>query len=215
MGLMRVSRTLHTIAATALLPAIAVAQLATVLIATESSQRIQNQRADAENLSRMQNVTMLNRFRDHGYLVHVPASTPFYYLRSIPAKYRYLRPWSRLFLDRLSEQFHARFNARLKVTSLVRTVAFQVSLQKRNSNAAAATGPLSSSHLTGATLDISKTPMSTSQMNWMRRVLSNLRKAGYLYAVEEFQQPAFHVMVYRNYVEYVKSRQPASNLGGG
>jgi hypothetical protein len=37
----------------------------------------------------------------------------------------------------------------------------------------------------------------------MRRVLLSLREAGYLYAVEEFSQPTFHIMVYKNYPQYV------------
>ena len=60
-----------------------------------------------------------------------------------------------------------------------------------------------SSHLTGATLDISKKGMSAKQLEWMRRVLGNLRARGYLYAVEEFQQPTFHIMVYKSYPRYV------------
>ena len=41
------------------------------------------------------------------------------------------------------------------------------------------------------------------QIAWMRRVLASLKRQGYLYAVEEFQQPVFHVMVYKSYPEYV------------
>ena len=46
--------------------------------------------------------------------------------------------------------------------------------------------------------------MTRAQLNWMRRVIHSLKKKGYLYAIEEFRQPTFHVMVYRNYPEYVK-----------
>jgi hypothetical protein len=55
-------------------------------------------------------------------------------------------------------------------------------------------------------LDISKRGMSRAEVNWMRRVLHSLKKQGYLYAVEEFRQPTFHIMVYRDYERYVKSR---------
>ncbi|MGH9564249.1 MAG: DUF5715 family protein, partial [Terracidiphilus sp.] len=71
------------------------------------------------------------------------------------------------------------------------------------SNAAHATGSYRSSHLTGATLDISKHSMSPSGQKWMRRVLAELASSGYLYAVEEFQQPCFHIMVYPAYEDHV------------
>ena len=212
---MVLSTPLTALAATALLPGLALAQGPSALMASDSSQLVQNRRADEDDLSRMRDVAMVRRFHQAGYLVSVPASTPQYYLRSIPAKYRYLRPWTKLFLDRLSRQFYARFKSRLRVTSLVRTVEFQKSLLERNGNAAAATGPLSSSHLTGATLDISKARMTAAQQGWMRRVLSSLKNAGHLYAVEEFSQPTFHVMVYRNYVGYVQQRLQVTAAAGG
>jgi hypothetical protein len=174
------------------------------LTADASSQRIQNVRADADHLSRMADEGMVRRFRRAGLLVPVAVSTRAYYLRGVPARFRYLRPWARLFVTRLSHQFHARFGARLRITALVRTAAYQRILDRRNGNAAAASGPLRSSHLTGATLDISKRFMQRPHLDWMRRVLFDLRRREVLYAVEEFSQPCFHVMIYRNYPEYVR-----------
>lgn len=151
---------------------------------------------------------MVRRFVRAGLLVSVPNQTRHYYLKSIPAAYRYLRPWSKLFLTRLSAQFHARFRTRLRVTSLVRTVSFQRSLARRNRNAAAADGPRRSSHLTGATMDISKKGMTGAQLGWMRQVLSPLKAKGLIHAIEEFQQGAFHVMVHKKYLEYAASQAP-------
>jgi Family of unknown function (DUF5715) len=182
-----------------------------ILVASASSQMIQNVRADDDHLSRMRDLKMVRRFVDAGYLVPVPSSARFYYLHSISSRYRYCRPWTRLFLRRLSRQYYARFGTPLRVTSLVRTVARQVRLGQRNGNAADAFGPLRSSHLTGASLDISKHSMSPAGRRWMRHVLYSLKQQGYLYAVEEFEQPTFHVMVYRNYPKYVKSLQEKQN----
>jgi hypothetical protein len=165
---------------------------------------IQNRRADDDNLSAMRDTRMIRRFAENGFLVRVPAESNSYYLRSVPGSYRYLRPWAKLFLERISRQFHSRFRKKLRVTSLVRTVARQERLARRNGNAAAATGPRRSTHLTGATLDISYAKMTSVERRWIRRVLNSLKHAGHLYAVEEFQQPAFHVMVYRDYAEYVR-----------
>jgi hypothetical protein len=180
------------------------ARVSPVLRASASSQRIQNARADAEDLTRLASDRDVLRFRRAGLLVPVPASTAAFYVHQVPAKLRYLRPWARLFLTRLSRQFHARFGTRLRITGLLRTVHYQARLTRRNVNAAAASGASRSSHLTGATLDISKRFMSAEHRSWMRSLLSELRDREVLYAIEEFGQPCFHVMVYRNYAEYVE-----------
>jgi hypothetical protein len=176
-----------------------------LLAANRSSQAIQNSRANAYHLSRMRSRAMILQFYRDGYLVHVPDRTRFYYLDQIPPSYRYVRPWTLLFLDQVSREYYDKFGEPLRVTSLIRTVSSQRRLTHRNSNAAEATGPDRSSHLTGATLDISKRFMPYRGQQWMRRTLLRLKKSGYIYAIEEFQQPTFHVMVYPNYRQYVES----------
>jgi Family of unknown function (DUF5715) len=175
-----------------------------LLVADMSSQQIQNARADADHLSRMRDVKMIKRFAQSGYLVSVPSSARFYYLHGVPGPFQYCRPWTKLFLERLSRQYYAKFGTKLRVTSLVRTVGRQMRLARWNGNAADATGSDQSSHLTGATLDISKHSMSPAAQSWMRDLLHSLRQAGYLYAIEEFEEPVFHVMVYANYPQYVR-----------
>ncbi len=180
------------------------------LKATSGSQRTQNVLADADHLSRMQDKEMLQRWTRLRLLVPVKEKSSTYYLHAVPSDYRYLRPWALLLLERLSQQYQARFRQPLRVTSLVRTVSYQRSLARRNGNAASATGPTASVHLTGACLDISKKGMTRSQQSWVRNVLAQLRQKGYLYAIEEFRQPTFHVLVHRKYVDYVAQRTGAS-----
>lgn len=203
----RVLPRLSTLLLAVVTPVAGLADSANLLRATRSSLTLENKRADADDLSRMRDRSMVRRFARAGLLVSVPHRSRYYYLRSIASSYRYLRPWSKLFLDRLSRQYFARFKKKLRVTSLVRTVAYQNALRRRNRNAAAAYGTRRSSHLTGATLDISKKSMTGREIAWMRRVLSSLKRQSYLYAVEEFHQPTFHIMVYRNYPQYVKALQ--------
>jgi len=183
-------------------PSVGVSRL--LLAANGNSLLLQNRQADKDDLSRMRNRAMLRRFVRNGYLVPMPVSTRSYYLHGIVPEYHYARPWTKLFLTRLSRQFHARFGHRMRLTSLVRTEQWQLQLARWNGNAADATGDLRSSHLTGATVDISKRFMSPAERQWVRKVLYSLRQQGYLYAVEEFEQPVFHVMVYRSYPRYVK-----------
>jgi Family of unknown function (DUF5715) len=172
------------------------------LAATASSQSIQNARADAYHLARMRDRAMVVRYAEEGYLVAVPPETRFYYLHGVPPAYSYLRPWAKRFLDQIGRQYYANFHRRIRVTSMVRTVHMQRRLERRNFNAAEATGDDRSSHLTGATLDISKHSMSWRERKWLRRQLIQLEQSGYIYAVEEFHQPCFHVMVFPNYRDY-------------
>ncbi len=185
-------------------------QAATSLRADSSSQAAQNDRADTDHLSRMEDDQMVQRWARLNLIVPVKEKTRYYYLHAVPVKYRYLRPWANLLLERLSQQYRTKFGNQMRVTSLLRTKSYQRQLARRNSNAASATGSKASVHLTGACLDISKKGMTGKQQQWVRSVLSNLHDKKYIYAVEEFQQPAFHVLVHRHYANYVAQRISSS-----
>jgi hypothetical protein len=184
-------------------PAVMHAGARSLLAANASSQSIQNARADAYHLARMRDRAMIVQFAEEGYLVPVAPETRYYYLHGIPPAYSYLRPWAKRFLDQIGRQFYANFHQRLRVTSMVRTVALQRRLERRNFNAAEATGDDRSSHLTGATLDISKHSMTWREQRWLRHQLIELEENGYIYAIEEFHQPCFHIMVFPPYRDYV------------
>lgn len=179
------------------------------LRADSKSQLTQNERANVDHLSRMANDAMVARWARLKLVVPVPEKTRDFYLHSVSKQGRFLRPWAKLLLDRLSQQYRARHKKQLRVTSLLRTVSYQNNLRKRNGNAAASTGPKASLHLTGACLDISKKGMTRAQQGWVRGVLSSLHNKNYLFAVEEFQQPVFHVMVHRSYEDFVAQRLSA------
>ncbi len=180
------------------------------LRAKVGSQAIQNEKADGDNLSRMEDAAMTARWVRLELLEPVSSKTSTYYLHQVPAGNRYLRPWAKLFLSRLSRQYKARFGKPLRISSLLRSAEYQRTLQRRNGNAAAASGPKRSTHLTGAGLDISKKGMPARERAWLRGVLGSLRDKGYLYAIEEFQQPNFHIMVYREYEGYVQRKLTAA-----
>lgn len=181
------------------------------LRATRSSQLVQNQRADEDRLSRMEDDSMTERFVRLKLLQPVPSKTSAYYLHAVREDNRYLRPWTKLFLSRLSSQFRARFGRPLRITSLLRTAEYQRSLQRRNGNAAADDGPKRSAHLTGASLDISKKGMTGAERQWLKNVLASLHDGGYIYAIEEFQQPVFHILVHRQYEDYVNRKTGSSD----
>jgi len=195
---------IRTIVAICVLAIVPRALAAATLRANSQSQVIQNEQADLDRLSRMEDHEMIARFARLQLLVPVESRTRDFYVHNVPDERRYLRPWAKLFLERLSRQYRSRFGGTLRVTSLVRTEDHQRKLQRRNPNAAAPEGEKRSAHLTGACLDVSKKGMNRSQMRWVRQVLSSLKEKGYLYAVEEFTIPNFHIMVHRDYPEYVE-----------
>ena len=181
------------------------------LRADSTSQAEQNRLADMDHLSRMKDKEMVHRWTRLQLLTPVAQRTSDYYVHAVPSDYRYLRPWAHLFLQRLARQYRSRFGRPLRVTSMLRTVSYQKSLARRNANAAPSTGPKASVHLTGACLDISKKEMTRAHQSWVRNVLASLHEKKYLYAIEEFRQPTFHVLVHRRYEEYVAQRTAGAN----
>ena len=75
--------------------------------------------------------------------------------------------------------------------------------RKPNPNA---TSPEKSSHVRGAAIDISYAQMSPRQKQWMRNILDNLKRFDYIEVAEEINQPAFHIMVFKNYSKYVQRK---------
>lgn len=98
------------------------------------------------------------------------------------------------FISILGRDFKDRFNKRLKITSLVRTMEYQKKLQHHNANA---TDVSRSAHLTGAAIDISYKETTREELDWMRARLARLESENLLEATEERFQACFHVMVFR------------------
>jgi hypothetical protein len=155
--------------------------------------------ATRDKLSRMSDAKMVKRFRRAGLLVPVPANARTYYVSGVRASLRVARPWTKRFIEQVSLAFQHLFAQRLRITSLTRTRAVQQRLLRTNLGAAPARGPVQSTHLTGAAVDVSKRSLSRAQVAWLRAVLVRLRLRGLIHVVEEFHEPHFHVMVRRRY----------------
>jgi hypothetical protein len=164
-----------------------------------SAMKCQNQEAAKQNLSRIIDDDTLERMKTEKDLVALPVNAHLRIDSGLAPKYRYCRPWTANFLQDLARDYFAKFKQPLQVNSAVRTVARQRELRKTNLNAARADGPVASSHLTGATVDIAKKDCSPEGLKWLREKLLALEKAGMVEATEENQQAVFHVMVYRSY----------------
>jgi hypothetical protein len=169
------------------------------LVGSRESLVRQNERTEADGLTRIEDDAQLNELRREKALVAVPVSLSLRINEGLPMNRRYCRPWTAKFLADLASVHYARFHRYLQVNSAVRTVEYQRRLIEVNGNAAPADGDIASPHLSGATIDIAKKGLSMSEIAWMRGYLYPLQMAGKLDVEEEFYQSCFHITVYKSY----------------
>ena len=167
----------------------------------------QNMMADHDGLDRVQDDADLERMRRDGSLVPFPGVAGLQADERLPGNRRYTRPWTAQFLYALARAHYARFHTPLQVNSAVRTVEFQVKLQRTNGNAAPAEGETASPHLTGQAVDLAKHGLSMTEIAWLRGYLMPLVQEHKVDVEEEFQQACFHISVYRSYVPSVPVRR--------
>ena len=169
------------------------------MVGSAESLARQNEMTDAEGLERILDEDDLADRIAQKLLVPVPESAALTVNASLPENHRYCRPWTADFLTDLAQAHAAKFGSALEVSSAVRTVEYQKQLMLTNGNAAAAEGDIVSPHLTGGTIDITKSGMSRAEVSWMRSWLLPLQTAGTIDVEEEFHQRCFHITVYKNY----------------
>jgi hypothetical protein len=168
----------------------------------------QNTMADSEGLARIADDDALDRMVAAHQLAPLTSSAALEVNSELPFNRRYARTWTVAFVNDLARAYHARFGEPLQLNSAVRTVAYQLKLQRINGNAASVEGDTASPHLTGQAIDFGKKGMSVQEIAWMRQVLAPLMDAGKIDVEEEFQQACFHISVYRS---YTSGRHAAKN----
>jgi hypothetical protein len=175
----------------------------------------QNEMADAEGLIRIENDDQLASLRSKHLLVDFPESASLQLNPALPDNRRCARPWTVRFATDMARAYYARFHQALQVNSAVRTVQYQLHLERVNGNAAGVDGESASPHLTGQAVDFGKRGMSLTQLAWMRGYLKPLMDAGKLDVEEEFKQACFHISVYRGYLPTRKSppRSEVAEIG--
>jgi len=154
----------------------------------------ENKEADEDGLPRIKDQAQLNRFVARGLLVPLPQNESIEVDEHIPVNRRYCRPWTRSFLLDIGRNYKNRFRKKLKITSGVRTLADQNELRRYNANASP-----SSTHPTGATVDISWKRMHRQQLAWMVAQMLALERAGKVEATLEHYQACLHVLVRKQY----------------
>ncbi|HZQ43982.1 MAG TPA: DUF5715 family protein [Acidobacteriaceae bacterium] len=159
----------------------------------------QNQMADAAGLARIENNEELDRLRYSHQLIEVAGTSALHVNPELPENRRFARPWTAKFASDIARAYYARFGQPLELNSAVRTISYQLRLQRVNGNAAAIEGDTASPHLTGQAIDFGKKGMTMAEIAWMRLYLEPLMDAGMIDVEEEFQQACFHISVYRKY----------------
>jgi hypothetical protein len=175
----------------------------------------QNEMADAEGLDRIEDDSQLASLRAKHLLVDFPESASLQVNPDLPENRRCARPWTVKFATDMARAYYTRFHQALQINSAVRTVQYQMHLERINGNAAGVDGDSASPHLTGQAIDFAKRGMSLTQIAWMRAYLKPLMDTGKLDVEEEFKQACFHISVYRSYLPTRKSapRSEVAQLG--
>jgi hypothetical protein len=173
-----------------------------VLRGSHDSLLRQNEEIDRLKLTRINDDQQLEELELRGELVNLHESRALAIASNIETNRRFCRPWTRAFLEDLSQSFYTQFHQPIQVTSAVRTVDQQARLQRWNHNAAPIDGDTASSHLAGLTVDIGKSPMSRKQRAWFDQYVLKLQQLGLVEAAEERRQACYHIMVSNRYSEY-------------
>ena len=166
----------------------------------------QNEEIDRLELPRIQNQAELDQLIASQDLVPIVAGQSLRFDPRLDPDRRYCRPWTRAFLDDLSEAYYQQFHAPIQVNSAVRTVQVQKKLRRHNRNAAPEKGETASSHLAGITVDIQRRGMTRQQVQWMEAYIMPLKDHGLVEPEEERHQWVFHVAVSGRYADWHESK---------
>jgi hypothetical protein len=163
---------------------------------------IQNAEIDRLDLPRIQDETELEALKADGSLLPIIPNESLKIEPSLDPSRRYCRPWTRDFVDDLSQAYYNRFHQQIQVNSAVRTVKVQKKLRRHNRNAAPWDGDTASSHLAGVTVDLQRRGMTKDQIRWMEYYLFYMKALGLVEPEEERRHWCFHIMVSGHYSEW-------------
>src|SRR5712675_2282401 len=166
----------------------------------------QNQEIDRIELPRIQDDDELEALKASNALVPIRESVTVKIDRKLDPARRYCRPWTRDFVEDLSQAYYKQFHAQIQVNSAVRTVMVQRKLRRHNRNAAPAEGDTASSHLAGLTVDLQRRGMTQEQIHWMQHYLFYMKAIGLVEPEEERHQWVFHIMVSGRYADWRESQ---------
>jgi uncharacterized protein YcbK (DUF882 family) len=162
----------------------------------------QNEEIDRLDLPRIQDDEELEALKTSGELVPIKQTESLKIERSLDPSRRYCRPWTRDFVQDLSEVYYGQFHEQIQLNSAVRTVQVQKKLRRHNRNAAPVDGDTASSHLAGITVDLQRRGMTKEQLRFVEHYLFYLNALGLVEPEEERRHWCFHIMVSDRYSQW-------------
>lgn len=111
---------------------------------------------------------------------------------------RMFHPRAKPVLERLAKAYREKFNRPLRVTSLSRSMDYQIGLNKTNPNSFKVRGAGSlPPHTSGCAFDLARKHMTADEQNFMMEQLAKMEREGILDALREGNVNAcFHVFIY-------------------
>jgi hypothetical protein len=163
---------------------------------------LQNAEINRLELPRIQDDNELEMLKASGALLPIRAGESLRFDPRLDPSRRFCRPWTRDFVEDLSQAYYSRFHQQIQVNSAVRTVKGQKKLRRHNRNAAPADGDTASSHLAGVTVDLQRRGMGKEQILWLEHYLFYMKALGLVEPEEERHQWVFHIMVSGRYSDW-------------
>ena len=113
---------------------------------------------------------------------------------------RMFNPRAKPILQELAEAYHAKFGRPLRVTSLTRSMDYQILLNAGNANSFKVRGEGSlPPHTSGCAFDLARKHMPAEEQNFVMNKLAEMERAGKLDALIEYGVNAcFHVFIYND-----------------
>jgi hypothetical protein len=103
-------------------------------------------------------------------------------------------------LQKLAKAYSDKFGRPLRVTSLTRSMDYQILLNRGNANSFKVTGEGSlPPHTSGCAFDLARKHMSVDEQNFLMRMLADMERNGELDALIEYGTNAcFHIFIYHD-----------------
>lgn len=111
---------------------------------------------------------------------------------------RMFNPRAKPILEKFATAYQQKFNRPLRITSLTRSMEYQISLNANNANSFKVSGKGSlPPHTSGCAFDLARKQMTTDEQNFMIETLAGMENDGVLDALIEYNANAcFHIFIY-------------------
>ncbi len=166
----------------------------------------QNFVADLWKLERFENEAEIRKAVESKKLVAVPSVGQYHFIDPrLDKKTYFIRPWTLIFIEQFARDFYLQTQShkkwrkkKIETTGFVRDRKYQKALARRNPNAAREDGnpARQSSHLTGATVDVTTRGLSKEEICWIKEYLFELQNLWLIHVRDEFYNNCFHIMVF-------------------